>query len=86
MHISAFANRQLHPFTLGMTDIYVIKSDPDVFIFQNSITITGVHFVDIQSAVVMESHLTATNAFIDMLTVAKNSSFHFVSALLKWCY
>ena len=59
VHISAFANRQLHPFTLGMTDIYVIKSDPDVFKFQNAITITAVHFVDIQSSVVMGRFIIA---------------------------
>jgi len=42
-----------------MTDIYVIKSDPDVFKFQNAITITGVHFVDIQSSVVMGRFIVA---------------------------
>ena len=52
VHISAFAERRIHPYTLGMTDIYAIKTNPSVFRYRNP-TAFGGYFIDLQYSIVM---------------------------------
>ena len=52
VHISAFAERRIHPYTPYMEDIYAIKTNASVFRYRNP-TAFGGHFIDVQYAILM---------------------------------
>ena len=83
VHISAFAQRKIHPYIKGMTGVYVIKTNPSAFRYRNSIQFRR-QFIDSQYLILM-SRFRVSEAIREQLYSTGGNGFRTTAKDINVC-